>query len=171
MGDLFSIMNSLSEKLVKEAEELDYFEVETDPVIDELVNRFIKQALPDSYPHYVDNDENAAQLLRVQLSYVFSHAISEAQAEERKRTLKEVKDFSFDLVEDCHPDCTHEEHQYHQGTWVSYRKLDEWCDEGLASLEPQEGKEECFCICHLKIGEYGHVNKLSCSHCKKEDKA
>lgn len=30
----------------------------------------------------------------------------------------------FDLVEDCQPDCTPEQHAYHKGTWDSYIKLE-----------------------------------------------
>ena len=30
----------------------------------------------------------------------------------------------FDLVQSCNPDCTPEEHAYHQGTWDSFQKLE-----------------------------------------------
>lgn len=49
-------------------EDIEYYGVKTNPIIDKLVNAFIENALPDLYAHYTDDDENAGQLLRVQLS-------------------------------------------------------------------------------------------------------
>ena len=49
-------------------EDIEYFEVETDTRVDELINNFIKKWLPESYAHLVDTDENDGQRLRVQLS-------------------------------------------------------------------------------------------------------
>jgi hypothetical protein len=31
---------------------------------------------------------------------------------------------SFNLVEECQPDCTPEEHAYHEGTWKAHLKLE-----------------------------------------------
>lgn len=48
--------------------------------------------------------------------------ILEAIQRAREEVLDQIEPFS--LVEDCNPDCTPEEHAYHQGTWDSYLKLE-----------------------------------------------
>lgn len=51
--------------------------------------------------------------------------------EESKAYLMELKEKAFDLVEECNPDCTPEEHAYHKGTWDSYLKVEKWAKDKL----------------------------------------
>lgn len=44
-----------------------------------------------------------------------------------EKALKELN--PFDLVVDCKPDCSPEEHAYHEGTWGAHLKLEVKLDE------------------------------------------
>lgn len=48
--------------------------------------------------------------------------IKEAIRITRKKIIEEIK--PTDLIVPCKPDCTPEEHAYHEGTWDSYLKLE-----------------------------------------------
>lgn len=55
-----------------------------------------------------------------------------------KETISKID--PFDLVEDCNPDCTPEEHAYHEGTWKAHLKLQDILDKlesELTSLEKE----------------------------------
>ncbi len=82
-------MNTLSAIKEEEFENIDYFEVETNSIINKLVNDFIKKAIPNLYPHYADNDENDGQKLRVQLTKLLS--LQKQELREKVRNLKHSK--------------------------------------------------------------------------------
>jgi hypothetical protein len=67
--------NQMSEEL----EDIEYFEVETNPIVDKLVNDFIKENIPNLFAHFSDTDENDAQRLRVRLSTLISHERAEGE--------------------------------------------------------------------------------------------
>lgn len=51
--------------------------------------------------------------------------ITKIEQEAYERGRREVVDAinPMDLIEDCNPDCTPEEHAYHSGTWKAHWKL------------------------------------------------
>ena len=67
--------------------------------------------------------------------FLFSQ-IQHACEQTRKDILEKID--PFDLVEDCQPDCTPEQHAYHQGTWNAHLKLEHI----LESLKEGEGGGE-----------------------------
>lgn len=71
----------------RKIEDIDYFEVEVNPIVEKLVNDFIKKAIPELYSHYVDNDENAAQLLRVQLTALLHQSNESLLGEIEKKVI------------------------------------------------------------------------------------
>jgi hypothetical protein len=83
----------MSKKWEEEILNVDYFEVETDKKVDYLVNSFILQAIPESYAHYVDTDEQAAQKLRVQLTILLSQ-----QREEFVKLIKQEQARRIDEI-------------------------------------------------------------------------
>jgi len=59
-----------NEQLKEAISEMDYFGVETDLLVDTLINDFIEKWCGTSVGHLSDTDENDGQRLRVQLSYL-----------------------------------------------------------------------------------------------------
>ncbi|MEK6878029.1 MAG: hypothetical protein AABY22_00395 [Nanoarchaeota archaeon] len=51
----------------------------------------------------------------------FIHSLLKSQSQ-KKEILESID--PFDLVEDCNPDCTPEQHAYHKGTWDAHLKLE-----------------------------------------------
>ena len=68
----------------EQIKEIEYFEVETNPVVDKLVNSFIEKNIPNLYPHFVDTDENDGQRLRVQLTQLLKQQEQEIREETTK---------------------------------------------------------------------------------------
>lgn len=78
-------------ELPDELKDVDYLWYESDPVIEELVNDFIKKATPNSFAHYVDDDENDGQLLRTQLTKYLEIRLAQKDAACERRVEEAVK--------------------------------------------------------------------------------
>ena len=71
---------------------------------------------------WIGNDHGCWSNSKPRIKDFITKLISQAVSESREEILKQID--PFDLVEPCNPDCTPEEHAYHQGTWDSQLKLE-----------------------------------------------
>lgn len=112
-----------------------------DTVIEEARRNF-KSMINGVLITKMSNKDKIEKLVN-EYEFILADSLQNLETEVREKTLKEVNDFAFDLVWGCVPDCTPEEHQYHQGTWDSYLKLEKWAEAKLKELNtPQEGGME-----------------------------
>lgn len=96
---------------------------------DTQVEILLDQVADEAYHTGYDNGENSGHV--DVLLYLDSDeddwqkAIDQVREQTLEEVWKQVKEFAFDLVEECNPNCTEAEHAYHKGTWNSYLKLEE----------------------------------------------
>ncbi len=66
------------EKIIEELKDIEYFHGNVDPVVEVLLDKFLKEWTGSSYPHLADTDENEGQRLRVQLTTLIESKEREA---------------------------------------------------------------------------------------------